>query len=158
MVDAPDPQGGKHGKPPKRHWEAESKAKPHWGEIATLIILAVVGAFQIGIYFKQASIMQTQADMPSFSIVASPKRSGEKRTNGPPPQPSLPAVRHAIVNLITRPLQRCPHCRKSLDGMRHKSNLPIRVLGRVDGFSRRGFNFPAHRNLRVSEGVENLLW
>jgi hypothetical protein len=22
---------------------------------------------------------------------------------------------------------------------------------------RRGFNFPAHRNLRVSEGVENLL-
>ena len=63
MVDAPDPQGGKHGKPPKRHWEAESKAKPHWGEIATLIILAVVGAFQIGIYFKQASIMQTQADI-----------------------------------------------------------------------------------------------
>ena len=24
-------------------------------------------------------------------------------------------------------------------------------------FLRRGFNFPAHRNLRVSEGVENLL-
>ncbi len=47
-----------------------------------------------------------------------------KKINGPPPQPSLPAVRHAIVNLITRPLQRCPHCRKSLDGMRHKSNLP----------------------------------
>ena len=53
-----------------------------------------------------------------------PSEAGKKRINGPPPQPSLPAVRHAIVNLITRPLQRCPHCRKSLDGMRHKSNLP----------------------------------
>jgi SRSO17 transposase len=29
---------------------------------------------------------------------------GEKRINGPPPQPSLPAVRHAIVDLILRPL------------------------------------------------------
>jgi hypothetical protein len=33
---------------------------------------------------------------------ASPKRGGEKRINGPPPQPSLPAVRHAIVNVIMR--------------------------------------------------------
>jgi hypothetical protein len=29
-----------------------------------------------------------------------------------PPQPSLPAVRHAIVDLIIRPPQRCPHCRR----------------------------------------------
>ena len=37
----------------------------------------------------------------------------EKKINGPPPQPSLPAVRHAIVDLIARlPPQRCPHCRK----------------------------------------------
>ena len=37
----------------------------------------------------------------------------EKRINGPPPQPSLPALRHAIVDLIARlPPQRCPHCRK----------------------------------------------
>ena len=36
-----------------------------------------------------------------------------KRINGPPPQPSLPAVRHAIVALIARPPpKRCPHCRK----------------------------------------------
>ena len=28
----------------------------------------------------------------------------KKRINGPPPQPSLPAVRHAIVDLILRPL------------------------------------------------------
>ena len=36
----------------------------------------------------------------------------KKRINGPPPQPSLPAVRHAIITLFTRsPLRRCPHCR-----------------------------------------------
>ena len=48
-----------------------------------------------------------------------------KKVNGPPPQPSLPAVRHAIVKCIMRPLQRCPHCRKSLGtGLLHKLNLP----------------------------------
>jgi hypothetical protein len=31
------------------------------------------------------------------------------------------------------------------------------LLAEFDDFMRRGFNFPAHRNLRVSEGVENLL-
>ena len=37
----------------------------------------------------------------------------EKKINGPPPQPTLPAVRHAIVALMARPPpQRCPHCRK----------------------------------------------
>ena len=37
----------------------------------------------------------------------------KKRINGPPPQPSLPAVRHAILELLARPpSQRCPHCRK----------------------------------------------
>ena len=31
----------------------------------------------------------------------------------PPPQPSLPAVRHAIANLMLRsPPHRCPHCRR----------------------------------------------
>ena len=36
----------------------------------------------------------------------------KKKINGPPPQPTLPAVRHAIVSLIIRtsPLQ-CPNCR-----------------------------------------------
>jgi hypothetical protein len=39
----------------------------------------------------------------------------EKRINGPPPQPTLPAVRQAILELIDQPPpQRCPHphCRK----------------------------------------------
>jgi SRSO17 transposase len=34
------------------------------------------------------------------NILASHRRGGKKRINGPPPQPSLPAVRHAIVDLI----------------------------------------------------------
>ena len=33
------------------------------------------------------------------NILASHRRGGKKRINGPPPQPSLPAVRHAIVDL-----------------------------------------------------------
>ena len=37
----------------------------------------------------------------------------EKRINGPPPQPSLPAVRRAIVDLIVRlPPQQCLYCRR----------------------------------------------
>jgi SRSO17 transposase len=37
----------------------------------------------------------------------------KKRINGPPPQPTLPAVRHAILELFARlPPQRCPYCRK----------------------------------------------
>ena len=36
----------------------------------------------------------------------------KKRISGPPPQPTLPAVRHAILELFARrPPQRCPHCR-----------------------------------------------
>ena len=39
----------------------------------------------------------------------------KKRINGPPPQPSLPAVRQAIVELIVQPRpQRCPYCRKQI--------------------------------------------
>ena len=52
--------------------------------------------------------------LPSASPPRKP-RSGEKRINGPPPQPSLPAVRHAILAHIMRwPHQRCPHCRRWL--------------------------------------------
>jgi hypothetical protein len=34
--------------------------------------------------------------------VASKERGGGKRINGPPPQPSLPAVRHTIIKIIAR--------------------------------------------------------
>jgi hypothetical protein len=48
------------------------------------------------------------------AIPASPARNskaGKKRINGPPPQPTLPAVRQAILELIDRPPPQ-PHCRK----------------------------------------------
>src|ERR1019366_671867 len=48
---------------------------------------------------------------------SSPRTSGaeKKRINGPPPQPTLPAVRHAIVELILQPPpQRCPYCKRRI--------------------------------------------
>jgi len=51
------------------------------------------------------------AFFPSVSPAQNSKT--EKRINGPPPQPTLPAVRQAILELIAEPpKQRCPHCRK----------------------------------------------
>ena len=39
----------------------------------------------------------------------------KKRVGGPPPQPSMPAIRQAILNLFARPPpRRCPHCEKPL--------------------------------------------
>lgn len=47
-------------------------------------------------------------------------QAGEKRRNGPPPQSSLPAVRHAIINLLLQvSTARCPHCRRWLDNRHH---------------------------------------
>ena len=40
------------------------------------------------------------------------KSEAGKKINGPPPQPTLPAIRHAIVDLIIRSSpRRCPYCR-----------------------------------------------
>jgi hypothetical protein len=51
--------------------------------------------------------------MPSSSIAASQTGGGKKRINGPPPQPSLPAVRRAVVDFIVRlPPQQCQYCRR----------------------------------------------
>jgi SRSO17 transposase len=45
----------------------------------------------------------------------------KKRISGPPPQPSLPAARRAIVELIVRrPPQRCPYCRRQLGEKRRR--------------------------------------
>jgi SRSO17 transposase len=45
----------------------------------------------------------------------------KKRINGPPPQPSLPAVRQAIVDLIVQPRpQRCPYCRRQIRGKQRR--------------------------------------
>ena len=51
----------------------------------------------------------------------------KKRINGPPPQPTMPAIRHAIVDLILRPppAQGCPHCRKQILEKPQTINLSI---------------------------------
>ena len=52
------------------------------------------------------------------------RRDGKKRVAGPPPQPSIPAIRQAILDLFARPPPlRCPHC-KMLIAETDKQNLP----------------------------------
>ena len=40
------------------------------------------------------------------------KRTDEQTAAGPPPRPSLPAIRRRILAALTRLLLRCPHCRQ----------------------------------------------
>src|SRR6195952_1027862 len=48
----------------------------------------------------------------------------KKRVGGPPPQPSMPAIRQAILNLFAQPPPlRCPHCDKLLTAS-FEPNLP----------------------------------
>lgn len=43
------------------------------------------------------------------------KAAGQKKIEGPPPQPTVPAIRNAILNLFARPPPgRCPHFDKPL--------------------------------------------
>src|SRR5262249_6129949 len=58
--------------------------------------------------------------MLSSSIAASQQQGGgKKRIHGPPPQPTLPAVRHAILELFARPPpHRCPHCHNRIRNAR----------------------------------------
>ena len=43
------------------------------------------------------------------------KRAAAAPEPGPPPRPSLPAVRRRIVAALTRVLLRCPHCRQRFE-------------------------------------------
>lgn len=48
----------------------------------------------------------------------------KKRASGPPPQPSMPAIRQAIIDRISRPPpHQCPHCGESLS-VKHFKLLP----------------------------------
>src|SRR5262249_32939051 len=62
----------------------------------------------------------------SSSIAGSQQHGGKKRINGPPPQPTLPAVRQAILEFIAPlPPQRCPHRRKRIcDDQQHEEICP----------------------------------
>src|SRR5215813_11223199 len=51
---------------------------------------------------------------------------------GPPPQPTLPAVRHAILELIARlPPRRCPHCENGFATSSSVSKSAKVVLGPI---------------------------
>ena len=62
--------------------------------------------------------LMTMIASPSSSTDASQLRSGGKKVaEGPPPQPSLPAVRQALAVHLMRaqpPAERCPHCRRRI--------------------------------------------
>ena len=48
----------------------------------------------------------------------------KKRIDGPPPQPTMPAIRNAIRNLFAQPPpRRCPHCDTPLTKNAHE-NMP----------------------------------
>src|SRR4051794_10905283 len=48
----------------------------------------------------------------AHKAAASHRRMGEKRVSGPPPQPSLPAIRQAILAQFLAPFpHRCPRCK-----------------------------------------------
>ena len=51
--------------------------------------------------------------------------AGRKKTAaGPPPRPSMPAIRQAILHLLAQPPpQQCPHCDKPLKEATH-TNVP----------------------------------
>ena len=50
--------------------------------------------------------------------------SEKEKIGGPPPQPSLPAIRQAILDLFVRhPPSKCPHCARPLSPV-NPSNLP----------------------------------
>jgi SRSO17 transposase len=45
----------------------------------------------------------------------------EKRINGPPPQPTLPAIRRAILDRVVRSgPRRCPHCHIWIGAQKHR--------------------------------------
>jgi len=45
-----------------------------------------------------AKIVRNVLKMSEANIAGSQQQDGKKRIDGPPPQPTLPAVRHAILN------------------------------------------------------------
>jgi hypothetical protein len=61
MATEPKNERQHQSKPPRRNWNAT--VRPHWIELLLAAMLVIVGASQVGIYFRQASIMDNQADI-----------------------------------------------------------------------------------------------
>ena len=75
------------------------------------------------------------------------KAAGRKKKNpGPPPQPSMPAIRQAILDLFARPPpMRCPHCDRLLAETRRTQTAKV-VLVCFRSFRRiRSRGFPTRQ-------------
>ena len=86
------------------------------------------------------------------SPAASKRRDGKKRIGGPPPQPTLPAIRQAILDILARPpSMRCPTaqnssqpttnkiCQSSASKLHRSSLFPrciIRIRSHIHGTGR----------------------
>ncbi len=70
------------------------------------------GRSWIGLHRHSLMTMIAYAFLQTRRLAAAGRK---KRIGGPPPQPSMPAIRQAILNLFARPSpRRCPHCEKLL--------------------------------------------
>jgi SRSO17 transposase len=70
------------------------------------------GRSWIGLHRHALMTMIAYAFLQSRRLKAAGRK---KRVGGPPPQPSMPAIRQAILDLLARPPpKRCPHCEQLL--------------------------------------------
>ena len=70
------------------------------------------GRSWIGLHRHALMTMIAYAFLQARRLIAAGRK---KRVGGPPPQPSMPAIRQAILDLFARPPpMRCPHCEKLL--------------------------------------------
>ncbi|MFD2780810.1 IS701 family transposase [Novosphingobium pokkalii] len=77
------------------HFEGRSWKGLHRHALMSMIALTFLQSLRL----KQAKACTEQS------------RSGGKRISGPPPKPSLPAIRQAILDRLSRPPDKpCPHC------------------------------------------------
>jgi transposase len=82
---------------------------------------AVVDANGLGLHRHALMTMIAYAFLQFRRLAAAGRK---KRVAGPPPQPSLPAVRQAIIDHLTRPPPiRCPHCSATIRN-NTTTNLP----------------------------------
>ena len=71
-MSSPQPPTHPNSKPPKRHWNATEPffdmRASHWVEVVLTFTLLLVGASQLFVYHRQASIMETQASIATTQL------------------------------------------------------------------------------------------
>src|SRR6202051_4461945 len=101
---------------PARSAAAPASERPLWRRA-----LHFEGRSWTGLHRHALMTMIAYAFLQSRRLKAAGRK---KRVAEPPPQPSMPAIRQAILNLFARPPpRRCPHCEMLLTETT-KKNLP----------------------------------